>query len=118
MCIWSRVRLVMSQLGIRISSSKSISSSLPLPLHKNDVLGWSLGSTDFALIKGILVTIFDIEGIETNGKEQIGVTKTCACYSVEDASISNVLIWSIVGIDCMNVHGKFSMINFVDAFFK
>ena len=37
-CIWSSVRLVISQLSIRISSSKSISSSLPLPLHKNDVL--------------------------------------------------------------------------------
>ena len=84
----------MSQLNMKISSSKSISSSFPFPLHKNDVLGWNVCS-NFALIKGMLVTIVDVEGIEIIGTIQVGVTKIWACCSVEDTSTWEISSWKV-----------------------
>ena len=51
------------------------------------MVDWSLGSTNFSLINGILVKIVDAKGIETKGTIQTSVTKIWSCYLAKDASI-------------------------------
>ena len=81
----------MSHFGIKISSSRSISSSFSFPLFKKFVLGWGLVSNILALIICMLgmEIILEIVGID----ERIDTVHVAGGAKIDaDSSVDEVLV--------------------------